>query len=144
MAEKMGDRGSAVQRAQAGRDLFSQIGVKGPEMECAALLARCALAEGRLDEAESLVVQIWTYLQKYGAAYMWLPFLACLTCADLFQAVGDADKSRAVIEFGYQVLMERAERISNGEWRKSFLENIPEHGVLIQRWHDLHAMLGVT
>jgi tetratricopeptide (TPR) repeat protein len=103
-AEEMGDGETAVRRAQAGHDLLSQIGVKGLEMECEAILARRALAQGRLDEAASSNV-------------------------------------RAVIEFSYQALMEYAERISNSEWRKAFLENCPEHGILIQRWHDLHAKL---
>ena len=33
--------------------------------------------------------------------------------------------------------MERAEKISDPEWRKSFLENIPEHRALVDMWERM-------
>jgi len=34
-------------------------------------------------------------------------------------------------------LMERADKISDPDWRKSFLENVPEHLALIEMWEGL-------
>jgi tetratricopeptide (TPR) repeat protein len=144
IAEQMGDWETAAQRTRRARDLYSQIGAKARATQCEGLFARIALAEGRLDEAESAASRIWAYVQTYGTAGMGLPFLACLICAEVFQAVGDTDKSQAVLDFGQRTLMAQADQINNPQWRKSFLENIPEHGILIQRWHDLHAKRGVT
>jgi predicted ATPase len=144
IAEQMGDWSTAAPRAQAARALFSQIGSQGYATQCEALLARYALAEDRLDEAERSAAHQWAYLQTHGTIDMGVPFLVCLTCADVFQALGDTDKARAVIEFGYQTLMKYTDRISNIEWRATFLKNLPEHGILIQRWQDLHAKRGVT
>jgi hypothetical protein len=45
---------------------------------------------------------------------------------------------REVIEAGYSNLIENAGKISNTEWRRSFLENVAENRVLIERWKELH------
>ena len=58
---------------------------------------------------------------------MEFPILAYLTCARIFEKLGDQERRQRSIEDGYQVLMERADKISNHEWRNTYLEDIPEH-----------------
>jgi hypothetical protein len=65
---------------------------------------------------------------------MEFPILAYQTCADLFAAVGDVERSRVAIEKGYRELLDRAERIGDPAWRFSFLENVPEHRTITERW----------
>jgi len=50
-----------------------------------------------------------------------------LTCAEVFQALGEQGLARAAAKAGWLELQERAGKISNLEWRTSFLENVPEH-----------------
>ena len=59
---------------------------------------------------------------------------AYLTCADVFDAVGESELARAAVEEGYHELIQRADKISNADWRTSFLENVPEHRTLVERW----------
>jgi hypothetical protein len=65
---------------------------------------------------------------------MELPFLAYQTCAQVFRALGDTVKAQAVLESGYRALMDRSQKISDAEWRESYLENIPEHRFLVDAW----------
>jgi hypothetical protein len=46
---------------------------------------------------------------------------------------------REVIEAGYTDLMEQAGKISNIEWRKSFLENVAENRTIVERWKRLNG-----
>jgi len=41
------------------------------------------------------------------------------------------------VEAGYRELTARAEKISNAEWRKSFLENVPEHRTIVEMWERM-------
>jgi hypothetical protein len=43
----------------------------------------------------------------------------------------------AILEAGYKFLMERAEKITNPEWKKSYLENFPEHREIVAKWQAL-------
>jgi hypothetical protein len=55
--------------------------------------------------------------------------------ADVFAAIESPPASvHEVIEAGYQDLMQSAEKISNVEWRQSFLENVVENRTIIERW----------
>jgi tetratricopeptide (TPR) repeat protein len=47
---------------------------------------------------------------------------------------GDADAAWRAIEIAYRRLMDRAEKISDEAWRRSFLENVPENRRTCQLW----------
>ncbi len=61
---------------------------------------------------------------------MW----AYLSCAEIFEALGEREEARRSVEAGYQELQERAGKISDPEWRKSYLENVPEHRTITETW----------
>ena len=50
-----------------------------------------------------------------------------LALAEALVATGDRKAARGVIERARDRLLARAEKITDPEWRKSFLENIPDH-----------------
>ena len=62
---------------------------------------------------------------------MEFPTRAYLTCADVFEALGEAEPAHAAIEAGYHEVIRRADRISNADWRESFLDRVPEHRAII-------------
>jgi hypothetical protein len=82
---------------------------------------------------------IWTYLQEHGTKGMTFPVWAYQTCADIFDALGEPERSRTAVEAGYRELMTLAEKISDSEWRASFLENVPEHRAIVESWERLPA-----
>ncbi|MEJ2748891.1 MAG: hypothetical protein P8183_13455, partial [Anaerolineae bacterium] len=63
------------------------------------------------------------------------PSLAYGCVADVLGAVEISNTSlHEVIEMGYRDLMERAEKISDADWRQSFLENVAENKAVVERW----------
>lgn len=137
--EDSGDFAGAERRHVEAKETFMSVGAVAGAYEATAGLARCALAQGRLDEARHHVTELWNYLQEHGAENMDSNARVYPTCADIFDALGDVEKSRAAIEAGYRDLMRSAEKISSPEWRKSFLENNRFNRSMVEMWERLQA-----
>jgi tetratricopeptide (TPR) repeat protein len=157
--EQSGNLSLALRRYMEAREIFAGLGVLGYAHDASAGMARCALKEGRLDQARELAAGLGHYLREHGSAGMDAPIWAYETCADICDALASPstplsagassgqtssqavssendlrELGRETIEAGYSELMERAGKISNAEWRHSFLENVPEHSSLIELW----------
>lgn len=132
--EQSGEVVDAEKHFKESYEIFSQIGVRGYTNDALAGLARCLLAQGQLEAAHQHAKRVWDDLEGHGAGGMEFPILAYRTCADIFDALGDSENAFKAVEVGYRELMNRANRISNLEWRNSFLENVPEHRSMIEMW----------
>ncbi len=134
----LGDAAGAARRFTECRDLSVSTGHVVGELLSSLALARSILALGRLDEARQIALQTW---QKAEPDWRARPFgnqgLAYWTLAELFDALDEPDLERAVIEMGYQKLMEAANKISNPEWRRSFLESHHDNRKLVLLWERL-------
>ena len=115
---------------------LGEIGMFGKVHDAEAGVARCLLAMNNLEAAQRYAVPLWDYLQQQVGAGMEFPLLGYETCTNVFTAAGQAALARRVIEAGYRELMVQADRISLPEWRKSFLERIPEHRRIQTRWQE--------
>lgn len=132
--EACGEYLDALEQFARARDTLVQIGVQGCADDATAGMVRCLLAEGRVDEARQEAVPLWEHLSNRGPGGMEFPVRAYLTCADLFAAIGDRAGARTAIERGYRELLARADRIGDEAWRTSFLESVPEHRAITERW----------
>jgi class 3 adenylate cyclase/tetratricopeptide (TPR) repeat protein len=130
--ERLGDIAGAGRRFEEARTTCLQRGAHPSAAASLAGLARCAFAQGDLDTSRRHAFELWGYLQTHGSKGMDMPIWAYQTCADIFDALGEPEPARLAVEAGFRDLMERTEKISDPEWRKSFLENIPEHRALIE------------
>jgi predicted ATPase len=139
--EAGGEPELASRRFNEALEILRFIEAPGYASDARAGLARCALALGRLEEAGQFAGQVWDTLLKQGPEGMEFPVWAYLTCAEVFEARGETGRSRAAVEAGYQELSTRAGKISDPEWRQSFLENIPEHREMT-RWASGQARTG--
>jgi tetratricopeptide (TPR) repeat protein len=137
VAERAGDAPGAAGRFDEARKCLGDLEAHSFEMETAAGLARCALAQGQLAAAHQYVIALWQYLSEHGTGGMDSPTLCYLTCADIFDAQGDNENVRAAVKAGYSELLARAEKISDVAWRKSFLENVPDHCAIIELWERM-------
>jgi tetratricopeptide (TPR) repeat protein len=137
--EASGDLAGAVRRYEEAKGIFSDLGVLPSTVDCWAGLARCALAQGRLDDARQDAEGIFSYLSTHGGKGMESPIWAYQTCADIFDALNESEQARAAVEAGYRALMEQAEKIDDPDWRKSFLENVAEHRAIIDLWERMSA-----
>jgi hypothetical protein len=43
----------------------------------------------------------------------------------------------AVVELARRALLNCVEKISVPEWRRSFLENVPDHGAIMEMWERM-------
>jgi class 3 adenylate cyclase/tetratricopeptide (TPR) repeat protein len=139
VAEQAGDAAGAARRFSEALAGLTRSGFLSVTPDCTAGLARCALAQGQLDEAREHAAALWQHLSEQGPTGIELPTLCYQTCADLFDALGDPETSRAAVEAGYRDLMARAEKISDRDWRQSFLDNIPEHRAIVDLWERSQA-----
>lgn len=105
--------------------------------ESLAGLLRIYFAKGNWQISKLYTDELWRYLIKNEFDGLY-PILTYLTCVNVFAAVGDTETSKAALEAGYKFLMERAEKITNPEWKKSYLENFPEHREIVAKWQELH------
>ena len=100
-------------------------------------LARCRFHQNDAPGASQLVADVWSYLEDHDTASMEFPIMSYLTCAEIFSAAGDGDRSTAAIKQGHRYLLSQAKRIIDPEWRNSFLENIAEHRNIREKYHQL-------
>ena len=125
--EATGQCDLAVDRFIGAYENLKQLGVPGYAMDALAGNARCALEAGNLELAQEHSDEICEYLEKNGSEAMEFPILAYLTCARVYEKTGDQERRQKSIEDGYKQLMERAEKISDPEWRKLYLEEVQEN-----------------
>jgi predicted ATPase/class 3 adenylate cyclase len=130
--ESNGDALHALEHFSSASRAFDELGYPGSQQEARAGTARAHLQLGKPAEAYQIARSLWEYLGTEGAQGLEFPGLAFLTCAQVFRTLGDDKTSAAAVQAGYTYLVERANRLSDPEWRQSFLENIPENRTLAQ------------
>lgn len=133
--ERLGDLTGSAQDFRQAKEHSQRLHAAPLAMEATAGLARLALKAGELAVAQSYASEVQNYLDQNGMGS--LPLEAHLACAEVFTAAGDLDGAQVVIEGGYRDLIARSYKISDPEWRKSFLENIAEHRQLLRSWQRL-------
>ena len=131
--------GQAAASYETAVKKLKQLGASGYAVDGLAGQARCALVQNDLPLAKRLASEVWDYLRQSGASGLEFPLLAFESCARIFEATADEAALRAAVEAGHRELMQRAARISDPEWRQSFLQNVPEHHDLLIRWERLAA-----
>jgi class 3 adenylate cyclase/tetratricopeptide (TPR) repeat protein len=130
--EQEGDCSSAEVHFRTARDLYTQVGLPGFARDALAGLARCNLTNQETSHAMDKANQVWETLRTSGAAGMEFPILAYLTCAQIFLATGDRKTARQIVAAGRAELKERAEKISDPQWRTVYISNVPEHRQLFE------------
>jgi len=131
---KMGDPSGAARRFNEAYELAKNLGSTPGECDAAAGLAACALMQGLLDEARKYANEAWDNLKAHGLVALENPAIVYRDCAEVFEALGDEASFKAVLESGYQALMEVANKITLPEWRQSFLENETENRAFMELW----------
>jgi tetratricopeptide (TPR) repeat protein len=130
--EKAGDISGAAAQFEAARASFKLLEAMTQMVEAQAGLARLALQQKDLPQAEQNALEIATYLEQNGPQGLELPILVYATCARVFQAVGDAPHLQVTLENGRRELQTRLDRISEAGWKETFLEAMPENSELMR------------
>jgi class 3 adenylate cyclase/predicted ATPase len=130
----IGDAPGASRRFSEACEIALSHGSAALAYQSKACLSTCALMLGQLDEALKYVREVWDYLKEHGWIGMENPGNVYRSCAETYDALGEVENTQEVIESGHQALMEIAEKITVQEWRKSFLENVPDNRALMEMW----------
>ncbi len=135
----MDDAPGAARRFNEGLEFVSKFELFPMVKTFEAGLAFCALAQGQLDEAQYLVHRAWDHLREHGWSGMRDPIFVYRGCADTFDALGDQENYRAVVEIAHQEIMKVADTMGSRERRQAFLENHPERRALIEMWERMQT-----
>jgi tetratricopeptide (TPR) repeat protein len=138
--EQLGQFTEAKENFDQAATVLREISVPGSAGDAESGLARCLLALNNLEGAEQYAIRLWEFLEKQAGAGMEFPILGYETCANVFSATDKLSHAEQIIEAGYFELMKRAEKISIAEWRKSFLEKVPEHRHIQASWQKIIEM----
>lgn len=130
----MGDAPGAARRFTEARELALNQRLVARVCEFAASLAACVVVQGQLDQARTYVHEAWDYLKEHGWVMMGNPGMVYRNCAETFDALGEEENARAVLESGHQAFMDVVNKINVPAWRQSFLENVPENRALMEMW----------
>jgi class 3 adenylate cyclase/tetratricopeptide (TPR) repeat protein len=134
--ERAGETLEARSQFEAARAIFSRAGTRANAADALTGLVRCTLTLHDLEALQTHLAELWDYLHAYGTHGMEFPLRAHLACVEAYATVGDSGTASQAVEAGYHELMLRAEKISNREWRQSFLDIVPEHRALIDLWRQ--------
>jgi tetratricopeptide (TPR) repeat protein len=138
--ESAGQWQRAATYLKEAREIFTPIGDKSLRLEPQVMEARCLVALGRVEEGRRLVSDAWSFVRVHGTVGIETPSRVYRCVADVATVIDvpGISSEREVIEAGYSNLMEQAGKISNLEWRKSFLENVAENRAIRDRWEKIH------
>jgi tetratricopeptide (TPR) repeat protein len=128
LLNRAGDPEGALASALAGAELSDR-----PNRALAlALAARAELARGNAEAALGHATESNALLEELGSIEDG-EGLARLSYVEALEANGEPARAREALERARQRLLERADKISDPELRKSFLENVPEHAQTLGR-----------
>ena len=129
--EEAGDLTEAASHYGTAKSAFEALGMTALVMEAQAGVARVALLQENLDQAQRIVRQISSFLNKEGPQGFELPMLVYLTCAKIYEALKDSSQLSKTLVKSREVIETRLEGIKESSWRKLFIEAIPEHRALL-------------
>jgi eukaryotic-like serine/threonine-protein kinase len=126
--------------ARAETELRAAIETATPPFRPQALasLARVLLAGDRRGEALGVATEAQATLDSLGSVEEG-ESLVRLMIAETLLATGQEDAARAAARRARERLLERAARISDLEWRRSFVDNIPENARTLELAAQLRA-----
>jgi len=98
-------------------------------------LARVALAQRDLARAQAHVEEILSHLETGTLHGTIAPFEVYLTCYRVLRARQDS-RAQEILATAYNLLQERAAKITDEEMRRSFLENVAAHREIVSHYSE--------
>jgi tetratricopeptide (TPR) repeat protein len=135
---RLTDAVSAYQYASA---LYAELGRAHMVTEPRAGLARIALVQGDLMQAQRHIEDILTFLENHPLIGPDEPFMIYLTCYRVLEASGDV-RATSLLQRAEQRLRECAEHITDDTLRRSFLENVAAHHAILTLAHTTATSVG--
>jgi class 3 adenylate cyclase/tetratricopeptide (TPR) repeat protein len=116
----------AATMLQRSLDLHGDLGSAARVIEVRSALAEAMQVLGRTDEARRLVDEVIEHFKSRGAAGVNEPVMALLACRRVLASQGDP-AAHEVTAIARSHLSETAQRLSDPQVRRSYLENVAAH-----------------
>ncbi len=129
----LGDLAEAADVYRQALALRRELGQQSLAMESLAGLARVFLAQGDLPQAQAQAEEILRYLETKTLDGTDEPLRIYLTCYRILRATLDS-RAQTVLDMAHRLLQERAAKITDGEMRCSFLENVAAHREIVHEF----------
>jgi Tfp pilus assembly protein PilF len=131
---------NAAESYQESLDIRKALNQPNLAMEPLAGLAQVSLKQAEISTALGVVKEILGYLDEGGTLDgAEEPMRVWLTCYRVLQAIQDP-RALPILENSYQLLQERAEKISDESIRRKFFENISCHSEIVKAWQDYQSL----
>jgi tetratricopeptide (TPR) repeat protein len=131
--EELGELDAAQSAYSTALDLRREVGLHALAVDALAGLTRVASARGDHDRATAYADEVLTWLDERGIEGVGDPLLAYQAAYRTLFAAGEEMRGRAVLQTAYELLMARADGITDPERRRAYLHDIePNCGI----WSD--------
>lgn len=130
--EARGELEAAQACYQTAHGEFHRLEARPLSAEAHASLAYLHLLQGHPEPAREAAAQAAAYLEQHGPAGLEFPIRAYLNCARVLAAAGEQAASERILQTARRELEDRAARLSDADWRRTFLEAVPENRELLE------------
>jgi tetratricopeptide (TPR) repeat protein len=135
----LGQMDEATKAYQQGLAIRRELGEQNMAMESLAGLARVAMTQEHVIQAQATIEEILDHLKSSTLDGTYEPMRVYLTCYRVLEANQDP-RAAEILATAHNLLQERAAKIEDEEMRRSFLENVPAHRELIEVWEKAGAI----
>jgi predicted ATPase len=120
-------------------ELRRDIGQDAPAVDNLAGLARLHLQQGKVEQALNFATEIAEWLEKNGTEGIEFPLWAYDVCIEVYTAVGNSKKAAQLLTTAYHLLIDKSQQISDVALRQQFLNAVPVHHILIEKYQTYRA-----
>jgi adenylate cyclase len=128
---QVGDSKQAIIQAEESLTLRQELKMHCATPDNLAVLAAAFLASGDLTQAVNYAIQTQTILKECGGEGPEFPQQDYFIIYQVFTATGQTEHAQAALKSAYQLVLARAEKITDQTLRQSFLEKVAINRVII-------------
>jgi tetratricopeptide (TPR) repeat protein len=127
----------AVEQASAALTLRNELGLRLYTTYDLSTLAATYLAMGEVTKALEYAEQTLSILEECGGEGPELPERDYLVSYQVLVAAGQAERAKATLQAGYEVVMGRADKITDPDLRQSFLERVAVNREIVAAYRQV-------
>jgi adenylate cyclase len=128
---------NAVERANAALAMRRELGLELYTADDLATLAAAHLGLADAAIAVDYAQQSLHILDECGGEGPEFPHRDYFVCYQVFAAAGQTDAAHAALRSAHELVVARADRITDPSWRESFLTHVPANRAIIQEWETV-------
>jgi tetratricopeptide (TPR) repeat protein len=129
-----GDYEQAIERAQAALSLRQELDLRLQMADDLATLAAAYLAPGNVAQALVYAGQALAILDGCGGQGPEFSQQDYFICYQVLAGAGQEERAQAALQSAYNLVMARAEKITDPALRQSFLERVPVNREIVQEY----------